>query len=93
MPRTSKGPRLWKRPARRKNGRIVAASVWIIKDGGKHIATGCLAEPSGKRPPAKAERALAGIYAGFLDALFLQIGVIVAPVIAIAFLINLRNSR
>ena len=63
MPRTSKGPRLWKRPARRKNGRIVAASVWIIKDGGKHIATGCLAEPSGKRPPAKAERALAAYIA------------------------------
>src|SRR3569833_2044351 len=63
MPRTSKGPRLWKRPVRRKNGRIVAASVWIIKDGGEHIATGCLAEPSGKRPRAKAERALAAYIA------------------------------
>ena len=63
MPRTGKGPRLWKRPARRKNGRIVAASVWIIKDGGKHIATGCFAEPSGKRPPAKAERTLAAYIA------------------------------
>ena len=36
---------------------------------------------------------LGGIYVGFFDAWFLQIGVIVAPVIAIAFLINLRNSR
>ncbi|CCD88701.1 putative Integrase family protein [Bradyrhizobium sp. ORS 285] len=59
MPRTCKGPRLWKRPVRRKDGRFVAASVWIIKDGGKHIATGCLAEPFGKGPPAEAERALA----------------------------------
>jgi hypothetical protein len=63
MPRTSKGPRLWKRPARRKNGRIIAASVWIIKDGGKHIATGCVADPSGKRPPGEAERALAAYIA------------------------------
>jgi hypothetical protein len=36
---------------------------------------------------------LAGIYVGFFDVWFLQIGVIVAPAIAIAFLINLRNSR
>jgi hypothetical protein len=36
---------------------------------------------------------LAGIHVGFFDAWFLQIGAIVAPVIAIAFLINLRNSR
>ena len=36
---------------------------------------------------------LAGIYVGFIDTWFLQIGVIVAPFIAIAFLINLRNSR
>jgi hypothetical protein len=34
---------------------------------------------------------LGGIYVRFFDAWFLQIGVIVAPVIAIAFLINLRN--
>ncbi len=63
MPCTSKGPRLWRRPARRKSGRIVAASVWIIKDGGKHFATGCLASPSEKRPPAEAERALAAYIA------------------------------
>lgn len=59
MPRTSKGSRFWKRPARRKNGKVVASSVWIIKDDGKHISTGCAASPSGTRPPAEAERALA----------------------------------
>jgi hypothetical protein len=42
MPRSSKGARLWLRPARRKGGRIVANAVWIIIDGNKHIATGCL---------------------------------------------------
>jgi hypothetical protein len=36
---------------------------------------------------------LAGIFVGFLDAWFVQIGVIVAPVIAIAFLIHLKNAR
>ena len=42
MPRQSKGARLWLRPARRKADRIVANAVWIIIDGSKHIATGCL---------------------------------------------------
>lgn len=42
MPRPRKGPRLWLRPARRNaSGAIIAAPVWIIKDGGQHIATGC----------------------------------------------------
>ena len=59
MPRTSKGPRLWKRPARRRNGRIIAAPVWIIKDGGKHISTGCTSSPTERRPPKEAEEALA----------------------------------
>jgi integrase len=59
MPRSSKGPRLWKRPGRRKDGKIIAASVWIIKDAGKHIATGCLASPLERKPPAAAEKALA----------------------------------
>jgi integrase len=59
MPRSSKGPRLWRRPARRKDGKIIAASVWIIKDAGKHIATGCLASPLERKPPAAAEKALA----------------------------------
>ena len=58
MPRSSKGPRLWKRSARRKGGKIIAASVWIIKDAGKHIATGCLASPLERKPPDAAEKAL-----------------------------------
>ena len=41
MPRASKGARLWLRPARRRGGRIVARAVWIIRDGNRHIATGC----------------------------------------------------
>lgn len=64
MPRTSKGPRLWKRPERRKGGKVVAQSVWIIKDGGKHIATGCLASKAEKKPPVAAEQALAAYIAG-----------------------------
>lgn len=59
MPRVSKGPRLWKRPARRKDGKIIGSAVWVIKDGGRHIATGCIARPTGTRPPAEAEQALA----------------------------------
>jgi hypothetical protein len=42
MPRRTKGARLWLRPARRKGGRLLANAVWIIIDGTKHIATGCL---------------------------------------------------
>ena len=59
MPRHSKGPRLWRRSARRKNGKIVAAPVWIIKDGDKHISTGCTTNSTERRPPKRAEEALA----------------------------------
>ncbi|EFI51319.1 tyrosine-type recombinase/integrase [Afipia sp. 1NLS2] len=58
MPRTSKGARLWKRPARTKNGRSEAA-VWIIKDGSKQTSTGCPAHPTETQPPEAAERFLA----------------------------------
>ncbi len=58
MPRLSKGPRLWRRGARRRNGRLIAAPVWIIKDEGKHIATGCIASPTERYPSKKAEEAL-----------------------------------
>lgn len=58
MPRSSKGPRLWKRPARRKGRKIVKNAVWVIKDGGKHIATGCVAGPAETKPPEAAEKAL-----------------------------------
>jgi len=54
MPRTSKGARLWLRPARRRGGRTVANPVWIIIDGNRHVATGCL-----KGQTREAERRLA----------------------------------
>jgi integrase len=41
MPRANKGARLWLRPSRRKGARIIARAVWIIRDGNRHIATGC----------------------------------------------------
>ena len=48
MPHQSKGARLWLRPARRKGGRLIASAVWIIIDGKKHIATGCLKHQAGQ---------------------------------------------
>jgi integrase len=43
MPRRSKGPRLWLRPAKRDRARkVVRRATWIILDGDRHIATGCL---------------------------------------------------
>ena len=48
MPRPNKGARLWLRPARRKGGRLIANAVWIIIDGNRHIATGCLKGQAGE---------------------------------------------
>jgi integrase len=48
MPRRSKGARLWLRPARRKSGQLIASAVWIIVDGNRHIATGCLGHQAGE---------------------------------------------
>jgi hypothetical protein len=59
MPRPSKGVRLYKRKPRYRNGKVVAQALWIIKDGDRHIATGCIASPSETKPPAEAEQALA----------------------------------
>jgi integrase len=59
MPRASKGPRLWKRNARKHAGKVIQSAVWLIKDGGKHIATGCLASPLERKPPDAAVKALA----------------------------------
>jgi integrase len=56
MPRRSKGPRLYKRRARPRIGR---SAVWIIRDGGRDFATGCVASASDKGPPEAAQRALA----------------------------------
>ena len=53
MPRPSRGTRLWLRAARRKDGRDEAA-VWIIRDDGRQISTGCGADDR-----AEAERRLA----------------------------------
>jgi integrase len=74
MPRRSKGARLWLRPARRsKAGKVIRRAIWIILDGGKHIATGC-AEGEAERAeqvlgayiaekydPARRERELSAI--------------------------------
>ncbi len=43
MPRRSKGPRLWLRPAERSAGAIVRHATWVIRDGDRYIATGCSA--------------------------------------------------
>jgi integrase len=43
MPRRKQPPRLYLRPKRsNKQGKLRARAVWIILDGGKHIATGCV---------------------------------------------------
>jgi len=43
MPRRSKGPRLWLRPAKRVRAhKIIRRATWIILDGDRYIATGCL---------------------------------------------------
>ncbi|AMN40413.1 phage integrase [Rhodoplanes sp. Z2-YC6860] len=56
MPRPSKGPRLYKRAARPEIGR---KAVWIIRDGDRDFATGCVASPTDKGPPEAAQQALA----------------------------------
>ncbi len=59
MPRPSKGARLYKRKARFRDGRLVGQAVWVIKDGDRNIATGCVAGASETKPPREAEQALA----------------------------------
>ena len=59
MPRPSKGARLYKRKPRYRNGRLVGQAVWLIKDGDRNIATGCLASTAVSKPPREAEQALA----------------------------------
>jgi hypothetical protein len=59
MPPPSKGARLYKRRARFKVRKLIAQAVWIIKDGDRHIATGCVASPTETKPPREAEQALA----------------------------------
>jgi integrase len=59
MPRPSKGARLYKRKARYSKGKLVGQPVWLIKDGDRHIATGCIASAAQAKPPREAEQALA----------------------------------
>lgn len=54
MPNISKGPRLWKRPA--EPGR---QALWVVKDKGNRISTGCVAKPFETHPPEAAEQFLA----------------------------------
>lgn len=56
MPRPSKGARLFKRKPRYRDGKLVAQAVWILKDGNRHFATGCLASATEKKPPEKQNR-------------------------------------
>jgi hypothetical protein len=58
MPRPSKGAHLYKRKARHVGKKLVHQAVWIIKDGSRHVATGCVASPTETKPPRKAEQAL-----------------------------------
>jgi hypothetical protein len=59
MPRISKGPRLYKRKTKRKNGRLIANAVWTIRDGEREVATGIFAGEAERKPPKAAEGALA----------------------------------
>jgi integrase len=59
MSRPNKGARLYRRKARYRHGKLAHQAVWIIKDGDRHIATGCVAGTSQTKPPAEAEQALA----------------------------------
>jgi integrase len=58
MPRISKGPRLYKRKAKRRNGRLIANAVWTIRDGDREVATGVSASEAERKPPRAAEDAL-----------------------------------
>ena len=58
MPRISKGPRLYKRKAKRRNGRLISNAVWTIRDGDREVATGVFASEAERKPPRAAEDAL-----------------------------------
>ena len=58
MPRISKGPRLYKRKAKRRNGRLISNAVWTIRDGDREVATGVFASEAERKPPKAAEDAL-----------------------------------
>src|SRR3984893_13520569 len=56
MPRRSKGPRLYLRRARPSVGR---KAVWLIRDGQRDFATGCVGSSADQGPPEGAQQALA----------------------------------
>lgn len=58
MSRTSKGPRLYKRATRRKNGAVVRQPVWVVLDGHKEISTGVTATPDQSTAPKDAVKFL-----------------------------------
>lgn len=62
MPRISKGPRLYKRKAKRRNGRLIANAVWTIRDGDREVATGVFASEAERKPPKAAEDAYRALY-------------------------------
>jgi hypothetical protein len=56
MPRISKGPRLYKRKAKRRNGRLIANAVWTIRDGTESchkVSAGRLGEAAQAAGPRK----------------------------------------
>jgi len=56
MPPRLKSARLWLRPARRNSsGKVTHRAIWVILDGGKHIATGCAQEEAGRAEQLLAE--------------------------------------
>jgi len=83
MPRRSKGPRLWLRPAWR-DGNSLRPAVWIIRDCGRQISTGCAErddrEAQGrlaryileKHEPPRRERDLAAIPVADVLAIYLR---------------------
>ena len=62
MPRPNKGAGLEAATPVSREERLIAQAVWIIKDGGRHIATGCLASPTETKPPKAAEQAFSRLY-------------------------------
>ena len=55
MPPRLKSARLWLRPELRKKGKLYRRSAWVILDGGRHFATGCLAHEIEKAEQKLAE--------------------------------------
>ena len=82
MPRPAKGPRLYLRAARRR-GSALSPAVWVIRDGGAEISTGCdgsdragaeqalAAHIVAKWRPARRERDIAEIAVADVIAIYL----------------------